>query len=539
MFVSRKWLQTYFNEKLPGGDALAELLNFHAFEVEDIKYWDTDEILDVKILADRACYALSHRGIASEIAAAANLALIKKEPKSVAEKSRKAPDIEIKKHDLCSRYIGRQVEKVEVGPSPEWLVERLESIGERSINNVVDAANFVMFDLGQPLHAFDADKVRGAINVRLAKKGEQITTLDNREVELDAETLIIADEEGPLAIAGIKGGKRAEVTLGTKNLILEAAHFDASSIRLTSTRLDIKTAASKRFESKLSATLAEDAMKVFSALIKELVDGSQFGPMNDVYKKPEKPVRLEIRTGTVSEVLGLKIAADEIIGTLRKVGVDAKENGTKLICDIPPLRSDLRIPEDIIEEVGRIYGYEKIKPELPEPIRGQAMVNKNLYYKEKIKDLLVEVGFSEVIMSTFSPKGKLEVAKPLAEDKKYLRSNLADGLAAALERNAQNAPLLGLTEVRIFELGSVFGPSGEKVHLGIARQSLVKKDRRNEDILNEIVGLLGTSLDMPISSKVTTGPAGAIAELDITELFVTARSPHTFSHLWVPTNKAF
>jgi phenylalanyl-tRNA synthetase beta chain len=503
-------------------------LNFHSFEIEEVRGWDTDEILDVKVLADKACYALSHRGIAGEIAAAWDVPIAKKEIKEVSNKLRKTPDIEIKKPALCVRYIGRRVENVEVAGSPEWLVERLESIGERSINNIVDAANFVMFDIGQPLHAFDADKIKGTIEVRLAKKGEEITTLDNREVELDEDTLVIADEEGPLAIAGIKGGKRAEVNADTKNIILEAANFDPSSIRLTSTRLEIKTAASKRFESNISPVLAEEAINAFSAVIAELCPEAKFGPLNDLYKYEVKERSIEIALEKIAETLGLSISKEEVISTLGKIGVSVQAKGEKLVCLIPALRNDLTIEEDIIEEVGRIYGYEKIKPVLPPPIRGQAMVNKNLYYKEKIKNLLVEQGFSEIILTTFLPKGQVEVLKPLAEDKRFLRGNLAEGLNGALLRNIQNAPLLGLNEIRIFEMGSVFGQNGERIHLGIARQTLIKKDRKNEDILNEIIGLVGSTFDMPISSKITTGPQGAIAELDITELFTTARSPSTY-----------
>jgi len=309
MLTSLKWLQTYFEQKLPEASRIADLLNFRAFEIDDIKAWDTDEILDVKVLADRACYALSHRGVAGEISVAGNIQQKVVKTKIVREEIEKKPEIEIKKPALCPRYIGRRVENVKIGKSPEWLIERLESIGERSINNIVDAANFVMFDIGQPLHAFDADKIKGAIEVRLAKKGEKMTTLDNRETELDSTVLIIADKEGPLAIGGVKGGKRAEVTDQTKNLILEAANFNASSVRLTSTALGLKTGAAKRFEANLSPFLADEAMAAFSSLIKDLSQNAKFGPVNDVYKKRQSRLSLKLRRKRSVKYLVLRLRA--------------------------------------------------------------------------------------------------------------------------------------------------------------------------------------------------------------------------------------
>lgn len=551
MLISYKWLQTYFEEKLPEAEKIAELLNFHAFEVEGIKAWDTDEILDVKVLADRACYALSHRGVAGEIAATLNLKLkrgVNKEnvggvlltPRF--NKILKIPEIEIKKPALCARYIGWRVEGVEIGKSPDWLVERLESIGERSVNNIVDAANFVMFDIGEPLHSFDADKVKGAIQIRLAKKGEKITTLDNREVELNPAVLIIADDEGPLAIAGIKGGKRAEVTEKTENLILEAANFDRSSIRLASTFLELKTGAARRFEAGLSPELALEAMERFSALIAELCPNIKFGPVNDVYKHKQKPAKIEITNEFIGSTLGVNIPEEKIIEILNKLNITAVKKGLpaatgaaqagdRLIVTPPLIRTDLKIPEDIVEEVGRIYGYENVAAKLPPAIKGRAAIDKNFYYIEKIRNILLEQGFNEVSLYTLVSKGHFEAAKPSSPDRKFLRENLADGVAECLKRNVQNAPLLGLSEIRIFEVGRVFGPRGERTHVCVGRHTLIKKDRRNEDILREIVNLLGSAFGMPFAAKISTGPEGAIAELNITDLFRTARSPDSYDEL--------
>ncbi len=534
MFVSKDWLQTYFEKKLPEAERIAEVLNFHAFEVEEIKSWDTDEILDVKVLADRACYALSHRGIAGELSAGSGLKFSEEkflEPVANLVKSDESlikPVISVGNPALCPRYTARRVEGVKIKESPEWLRARLESIGERSINNVVDSANFVMFDIGQPLHAFDADKVVGEIKVRLAKKGEKMTTLDNRETELDRSVLVIADEEGPLAIAGIKGGKRAEVTEKTVNLILESANFNRSAIRLTASALGLKTEAARRFEANISPELAKEAMERFSNLIAELSPDAKFSSVSDVYRKKQEDKKIAVSEKFISEILGVKISAEEIEKSLKKLGFDIKEDKGKILVSPPKLRTDVLIPEDVAEEVGRIFGYEKIPAKEVPPIRGRSQINRDFYYIEKIKDLLVEQGFNEVVLYSFSKKGSVEMASPLSEDKKFLRDNLAEHVVECIEANVVNAPLLGISEIRIFEVGSVFGQNGERTHICIGRRSLIKKDRRNEDILREIIGLLGTAFGSVLPGKIVSGPYGAVAELDATEIFRTASSPRSY-----------
>ncbi len=539
MLISKDWLETYFDQKLPEGDRLAEVFNFHSFEVEEIKSWDTDEILDIKVLADRACYALCHRGIAKELSASANIKLKEQKVDLPKENIKSKPDIDVVDNKLCFRYVGRRVENVKVAESPSWLKARLESIGERSINNIVDVANFVMFDIGQPLHAFDADKIVGTIKIRKAKKGEKITTLDHREIELGPEILIIADEEGPLAIAGVKGGNRAEVTFDTKNLVLESANFYSSSIRLTSTGLNLKTGASRRFEANLSPELAGEAMDAFSSLISTLCKDAKFGPKNDIYNKKQNPVKIIIETDFIRNVLGIKIEDQDILSILSKLEIEVKGKNGVLSITPPFSRMDLRIPEDVVEEVGRIYGYEKLSSDLPPKLRGRAMVNKNFYYSEKIKNILVENGFSEVSLYSLKGRGFLEVAHPLASDKKFLRENLADGLSECLKQNALNAPILGLSEIRIFEVGSVFSKNGERVHLCVGRQFVGKKERSNDDIIREINNLLNSTLGMVLSTKITSGPTGAVAEFDITDVFTTHRSPNSYDDLSFELSKTY
>ena len=213
----------YFDKPIPSPEEVAKLFTMHFAEVESIEKKGDNAVLDVKILPDRAHYCLSHRGVAGELSAITGIPLKKIEPKVFPEAKVRELKINIAEPKLCRRYMGRVIENVEVGVSPDWLIADLAVVGQRPINVVVDNANGAMLDVGQPLHAFDADKVVGGITVRLAKAGEKITTLDDKDITLDSETLLIADDESPLAIAGIKGGKRAEVTSATKNLIIESA----------------------------------------------------------------------------------------------------------------------------------------------------------------------------------------------------------------------------------------------------------------------------------------------------------------------------
>ena len=220
MKVSYAWLQSYFNERLPAPEELAERVTFGFAEVESVEKKGGDVILDIKVLPDRACYALSHRGIARELSALLNIPLAPKDRKPI-EEAPSVPDpiIRVDEPELCTRFVARRMENVRVGASPASMREALEAIGQRSINNMVDATNFVMFDIGRPLHAFDADKVKGGLVVRFAKKGEALVTLDSKRLELTDSELIVADDEGPVGLAGIKGGKRTEVDENTPNII--------------------------------------------------------------------------------------------------------------------------------------------------------------------------------------------------------------------------------------------------------------------------------------------------------------------------------
>ncbi|MDD5068361.1 MAG: phenylalanine--tRNA ligase subunit beta [Candidatus Pacebacteria bacterium] len=479
MLISYKWLTMYFDKPIPSPEEVAKLFTFHAFEVEGLEKKGDNATLDVKILPDRAHYCLSHRGVAGELSAITGIPLKKIEPKVFPIAKVRDLKIKIDEPKLCRRYIGRVIEDVVVTDSPDWLSADLAVVGQRPINVVVDNANGAMFDVGQPLHAFDADKVVGGITVRLAKKGEKITTLDDKDITLDAETLVIADDEGPIAIAGVKGGKRAEVTKETKNLILESANFDPVNIRKTSTRLGIKTDASKRYENEITPELAASGMEMLTFFLQYCIKSPfKIGSLVDVYPHPAKQTVIDFDPSLASGLLGVEISEEKVIELLNRLEIKIEKKGRHLSLTIPFVRLDLEMSEDIVEEIGRLYGYENIKPVPMEKMQKSPTINKNVYYQNKFRDVLTNLGFTEVYTYALQESGEVELENPLASDKSFLRKNLS-ALQNSLDMNALNAPLLGLTDVRIFEIGKVFDKGAEEhTALGIGFWTGTKKKQK-------------------------------------------------------------
>lgn len=492
MLISYKWLQSYFDEKLPTPEALAERLAFGFAEVESIERKNGDTILDIKILPDRACYTLSHRGVAREVAAILGLEMKTEDLRTLrASRGTRAISVRIADPLLCRRHIARIVENISVEPSPDWLKGRLESVGQRSINNIVDATNFATLDMGQPLHAFDTDKVKGNIVVRPARTGETLMTLDGRNISLDSSIVVIADEEGPLDIAGIKGGKRAELDQHTKTLLLSVANFNPTSIRRTSAKIGIKTDASKRFENNLTAERAKEGMKEISALIARLCPEAHFGKEIDIYPKKEKKRRIAVPVPFVRDALGMDISEKEMRSALARLGISVQKRGKTLSVVPPPERLDLVRQEDVVEEIGRIVGYERI-PETPlPPVFAPLTPNKRLSLENIIHDWLASEGFSEVLTSSFTPQGDIAIEKPLASDKAFCRRDLWTNFHPALLRNFSNAPLLGTDEVRMFEIGKVFTKKGEHTALILG---VMPAKKSVQDIVQKIETKLGIRL---------------------------------------------
>jgi phenylalanyl-tRNA synthetase beta chain len=534
MKISYNWLQTHIADTLPSTADLSHKITFHMCEVEGVEQVGDDSVIDVNVLPDRAPYALSHRGVAGEVAAIFNLKPKKLENVSLSSAQLDTAQIRIEDETLCTRYCARLIHNVAVSDSPEWLKKPLETVGQRSINTIVDVTNFVLFDIGQPLHAFDADKVKGTLVLRRAKAGEKITILDGREIALDETMLLEADDEGPLAIAGIKGGKRAEISAETKNIILVGGVFNSSSVRKTSLKIGIRSDASKRFENGLSIELQSEAVDHATKLILDLNKNASYGALADAYPHPVSPKIITANISDIVAVLGIEISESDIVSILERLNMKVTQEGDTLTISVPSNRLDIRDWRDIPEEVGRLYGYANIKASTPVISSAQSRVEKTFYYGEKMKNVLVEAGFSEVYTYSLVASGVWEIEKPLAADKNHLRTNLSDGLVKALDYNAKNAPLLGLDRIHIFEVGTVFSAEGEYTSLAIGAQQVKKvkgysPEQEVNDVLKKVADALGVPVVSPTHSKKI--PGGYVVEISMPALVATLLDPTSYDDL--------
>jgi len=480
MKVSYNRLKEYVSA-LPEVKKLEEIFTYHLCEVEGIEKIGEDTVFDLNILPNRAHDLLSHFGIAKELASLLSLSFV--DPRaSIKLPKPKETKLEIKiETDKCRRYLGRIIKGVKVGPSPEWMKKYLEALGQRSINNIVDTANIIMYDLGQPTHAFDLDKLASEkIIVRKAKKEEKMTTLDGKDVLFTAEDMLITDKKNILAIAGVKGGKIAEVDNSTKNIVLEVASFDPASVRKTAQRLNIFTDARKRFENDLSPELGDSAMREFSALILEVSPGATLEEVVDVYPEKQKERTLVFSPERISKILGVLVSQTEIEEILKKYNFSFKKDFEIII---PPLRLDLETEEDLAEEIGRVLGYEKVVPKKPE-INFVPRLSKIQSKINWAREKLLNEGYSEVMTYVFAERGEREVLKS-ASDKKFLRANLSDGLKESLKLNQLNAPLLGVTLARVFEIGTVFLKEREEIRVAFGEQKKITEISLEEFAKNQ------------------------------------------------------
>ncbi len=542
MKISRNWLQSYFDKPIPSVDALADLFTFHAFEVEGIeKYTEKgadDDVLDLKVLPDRAHYALCHRGIATEVSVMTGQPFkADRVPPGPVDSLSQKPEVRVEAPEFCRRYMARYGEIEKVADSNPHACEMLEAIGQRAINAVVDSTNIVMFDIGQPLHIFDADHVKGTIVVRAAKSGEKISLLDSsagagREVELLPTDHVIADDLGPLAIAGVKGGKRAGVTASTTHIIIESANFEPAAVRRTATRLDLRSESSRRYENEITPELTVPAMRDVSSLIQYNMPGAKFGPIVDAYPKKAEQTVFAFDPSYIQERLGIAIPLETATGILKSFGLGVEiKSDSEWKLTIPFERLDLTIPDDIVEEVGRIHGYEHVKGMLPPKPEGQLRVLLSYYLSERIKNILVKNGFSEVSLYSLVARGEVETAKPLARDKAFARMNLTDNMLACVEKNALNADLIGIDAVKVFEIGRVFSFKGETLalSLGVAQVKKVK-GMNGKKLLMDTLEILKRELGMDIAPTIAEKGAYAVCEIDLASLAKSFAMPRDASY---------
>lgn len=514
MKISRDWLQKYFHAPLPGPQELADALTFHAFEIESIE----GDMLDVKVTPNRGHDCLSYRGIAKELSAILHLPLTSDPLKEIPNLEPVTDEVSVLIEDteLSPRYIAGFIRGVKVGPSPEWLTKRLESMGQKSINNVVDATNFVMFNIGQPLHAFDAGKLRGAISpastqgspvyaieVRKALEGETLRALDEKEYALKPGMLVISDKNAGAAIgiAGVKGGSPAGITEATKDIILESANFNGASVRHTAKALNLRTDASQRFEQGLSPELAGFGMRAATDLILKLAGGELVG-FADAHPKPHTPLPVVLHAAAPSKVLGVEISLETIRDVFTRLGFSFEEKADEFIVTPPFERLDLEHTEDLIEEIVRIIGFDTV-PAIELPATDVLPpVNQNFYASERVREDLTALGYSEVFTSVFADKGERAVLNKVdslpaqAGVRPFLRSTLVDGLNDALKKNIQNKDLLGLNEVKLFEIGTVWKEGNEKMMAGI----VTEKEKAKEDPLSMYVKEAVSYDPLPISA---------------------------------------
>jgi len=461
MKISYNWLQNYFEEKLPEPEEISEGIIFHSFEVDEIEKVGDDTIFDIKILSDRAHDCLSHWGIAKEVSAIFDLKIKDKNYKTFEPKS---TDLKIEiQDDKCLRYMGRVVRDIKVDASPAWLKEKLNAIGQKSINNIVDAANFVMFDLGQPIHCFDLDKLENQkLIIRNCKAGEKITTLDKREVDLDDSILVIADEKDPLAIAGIKGGTKAEVDMNTKNIVIEVANFNPTTTRKTAKKINIQTDAVKRYEHEISPELCSVTMDSITDMIYSLA-GGEVESIIDIYTN--KPIEriISVSLDYINKRLGSTFSKEDIKSVWDKLKFEYTENTDSFEIKVPVLRLDLTGQHDLVEEVIRILGYDRLEEKLPE-IKNDNTTNDSYSKMLQVRSKLLNDGYSEVMTYVFCDSGEVEVLAS-ASTKKFLRNNLIDGLKESIKLNLLNIPLLSMKDIKIFEIGTIFTKNGEETHV--------------------------------------------------------------------------
>lgn len=383
--------------------------------------------------------------------------------------------LQVKDDKLCPRYLARMIENLQIAPSPYWMQHFLGASGVRSINNVVDVSNFVMLEYGCPMHTFDYDTLGGhGIIVRRANEGEVLTTLDEQERKLNSENLLICDaDDRAVCVAGVMGGLNTEITADTKNVLLEVAAFDLVSIRRTSRALGLQTEASGRYEKGVNPAVLDDVSRRTIQLLAELCGGTPVDGVLDCTAWEEKPITVKLRPAKVNAVLGTSFTEDEIIGAIKSLKFPIEKTADGYLVDIPNYRRDIEIEEDLIEEVARLQGFDKIPTTLPTGATTEGMRTPEQRFVDDVKNAMVAFGGNEIINYGFiSPKewerlalpeddsrrDTIKILNPLNEEQSIMRTTLAPGMlkTAARNLNRRNQDLL------LFEQGMAFLPNGDE-----------------------------------------------------------------------------
>ncbi len=499
MQTSYNWLNQFFNNELPECSELAKLLTKRIFEVDDISKVGSDTIMDIDVLPNRGADCLSIEGLSREISAILNRPMAKYSPlRPLSVSELKVPEVKVEPEAKCRRYMAVRVKCDDgmVKNSLQIITERLAVTGNRAINNVVDATNYVMMLTGQPLHAFDAQKIIGAIEVRGARPGETMVTLDEENIDLSPEMTVIADQVGPLALAGVKGGIRAAVGETTSEVIIESANFDPVVTRQTATKVGIRTEAVKRFENDLSASVTSWGLDWCLALLWWSCPGMIVSQVADHDLQSEEIKKILLPIKSVTERLGSQISIDQAASLLLRLGLKVeKTKPDHLEVEIPPWRKDLSRPIDLIEEVGRLYGYENIPEQIITPKKTTTSTDQRYQATQVLRMILVGHGFTEVYNRSFSSDGNLKVANPLVQDKPYLRTNLLDNLESGLDFNLRHT-LFESDAVKLFEIGTVFTQGHEEMKAAFGVAYRKKRFGTGQDKVKEVMEDINQSFDV-------------------------------------------
>ncbi|MFH0732855.1 MAG: phenylalanine--tRNA ligase subunit beta [Candidatus Omnitrophota bacterium] len=467
MKISYEWIREYAPTKVRAAN-LAQMLTMCGQEVTAIEQKGDDFIFDIEVTSNRPD-CLCHIGIAREVAAITGkkLKLPAYNIKSCFGKKIPKPQVIVKDANACPRYTARLIAGVEVAPSPKWLIKKIESIGLRPVNNIVDITNFILFETGHPLHAFDYDKLGGkSVIVRMAKDGEEITTIDNVKRKLKPHTLVIADLQRPVAIAGVMGGANTEISQNTKNILLESAYFDPVSIRRTSRQLGLSTDSSYRFERGVDLVNVAQASDRAASMICAIAKGKTHKTPVDIGKKTLKAPVINLRPQRVNSVLGAKISNQAIKKSLAAVGFKVSDAKSAMKVIAPSFRiADVKREEDLIEEIARIWGYEFIPVVLPRAI----ITDEESAFKRKkgiissTQETLAALGFTEILTYSLISKddiGKtaipqinvIPIQNPLSDQQAVMRNSLLPGMLKAIAYNINR----GNSNLSLFEFSNIY-----------------------------------------------------------------------------------
>ena len=467
-----KIVHAWLSELAPGlpddVETVAREISLRGFEVAAVE----NGVIDFEITANRPD-CLSHEGVAREAAV-----IWRQAPRARLQGRVTGPGaipVVIEDADLCPRYAA-QIFDVTVGPSPPWLAERLDAAGVRSINNIVDVTNYVMLEMGQPMHAFDLERLAGGrLVVRRARPGEKLTTLDGVDRALDPEMLVIADAERAVAIGGVMGGRDSEIGPATTRMVLESAYFHPASVRRTSKRLNLKTEASTRFERGGDIEAPLDALARAATLIEQIGAG-QSGTTVDVYPSPWSPRTVALRAARIERILGMRVPAEDVPRILAPLGFHATERDAhSWDVTVPSFRVDVLREVDLVEEVGRHYGFDRLPATFPVLSGAQPAPDPRAERDRKIRTLLTAAGLSESMTFAFIERAAAApfcgdgvepaaIANPLSEKFAVLRPSLLPGLIDSCAHNRRR----GRKDVRLFETGSRFTAAGEGRAVGLA-----------------------------------------------------------------------